>query len=179
MLSENIKAIRKAKNLSQEELAQKLNVVRQTVSKWEKGLSVPDAGTLVRIADALDTTVQVLLEEDVPAPEEAENVKELSAKLEKINEQLAAQSEKRRKIWRMGFIAAGVLALPNILKAVLGLIHSCRFDNMVDDSVSIIGGADGPTAILVSRVPVHSWLLILSAVVLFAAGVGIYVTRRK
>lgn len=39
MLNENLKNIRKAKGLSQEELAIKLNVVRQTVSKWEQGLS--------------------------------------------------------------------------------------------------------------------------------------------
>ena len=39
MLNENIKVLRKAKGLSQEELAIKLNVVRQTVSKWEKGVS--------------------------------------------------------------------------------------------------------------------------------------------
>ncbi len=40
MLGENIKAVRKSKGLSQQELAVKLNVVRQTVSKWEQGLSV-------------------------------------------------------------------------------------------------------------------------------------------
>ncbi len=39
MLDENIKQLRKAKGLSQEELAIKLNVVRQTVSKWENGVS--------------------------------------------------------------------------------------------------------------------------------------------
>lgn len=39
MLSENIKTLRKAKGLSQQELAAKLNVVRQTVSKWETGVS--------------------------------------------------------------------------------------------------------------------------------------------
>ena len=179
MLSENIKAIRTAKNLSQEELAQKLNVVRQTISKWEKGLSVPDAGTLVRIADALDTTVQVLLEEDVPAPEEAENVKELSAKLEKINEQLAAQSEKRRKIWRVGYIAVGLLSLPNIFGTVFRCIHFCQINNTLDDSVSIIGGADGPTAILVSAAPVRGLHLILSIVLLIAAVIGFYATKRK
>ena len=54
MLNENIKALRKAKGLSQEELAIKLNVVRQTVSKWEKGLSVPDAGMVIQIAEVLD-----------------------------------------------------------------------------------------------------------------------------
>ena len=39
MLSENIKTLRKSKGLSQQELAVKLNVVRQTVSKWEQGVS--------------------------------------------------------------------------------------------------------------------------------------------
>ena len=47
MLSDNIKRIRKSKGLSQEELAIKLNVVRQTVSKWENGLSVPDSDMLI------------------------------------------------------------------------------------------------------------------------------------
>ena len=65
MLNENIKRLRKSKGLSQEELAMKLNVVRQTVSKWENGLSVPDSGILILLADELDTTVSVLLGEDV------------------------------------------------------------------------------------------------------------------
>ncbi|MBC8924487.1 helix-turn-helix transcriptional regulator, partial [Escherichia coli] len=49
MLNENIKAIRKSKGLSQEEIAIKLNVVRQTISKWEQGLSVPDSDMLISI----------------------------------------------------------------------------------------------------------------------------------
>lgn len=73
MLNENIKALRKAKGLSQEELAIKLNVVRQTISKWEKGLSVPDSGMLIQIADALDTTVNVLLGEEQPEVNEQES----------------------------------------------------------------------------------------------------------
>ena len=56
MLAENLKALRKAKGLSQEELAARLHVVRQTVSKWEKGRSVPDADLLIRLAEELDTT---------------------------------------------------------------------------------------------------------------------------
>ena len=63
MLNENIKNLRKAKGLSQEELAIKLNVVRQTVSKWENGLSVPDSSMLISLADALDTSVSELLGE--------------------------------------------------------------------------------------------------------------------
>ena len=65
MLNENIKNLRKAKGLSQEELAIKLNVVRQTVSKWEKGLSVPDSNLLISLADELDTSVSILLGETV------------------------------------------------------------------------------------------------------------------
>ena len=61
MLSENIKTIRKSKGLSQEELAVKLNVVRQTVSKWEKGLSVPDSEMLISLSEALETPVSTLL----------------------------------------------------------------------------------------------------------------------
>ena len=53
MLNENIRAIRKSKGLSQQELAVKLNVVRQTVSKWEKGLSVPDSDLLIALSEAL------------------------------------------------------------------------------------------------------------------------------
>ena len=61
MLSNNLKRIRKSKGLSQEELAIKLNIVRQTVSKWENGLSVPDSDMLITLADELDTSVSVLL----------------------------------------------------------------------------------------------------------------------
>ena len=63
MLNENIKNLRKAKGISQEELAVRLNVVRQTVSKWERGISVPDSGMLISLAEELDTSVSVLLDQ--------------------------------------------------------------------------------------------------------------------
>ena len=62
MLNENLKAIRKTKVLSQEELAIKLNVVRQTVSKWEQGRSVPDAELLLSLSEVLETPVSTLLD---------------------------------------------------------------------------------------------------------------------
>ena len=65
MLKENIKAIRKSKGLSQQELAVKLNIVRQTVSKWEQGLSVPDADLLISLSEALETPVSTMLGETV------------------------------------------------------------------------------------------------------------------
>ena len=90
MLNENIKAVRKSKGLSQEELAIKLNVVRQTVSKWERGLSVPDSEMLISISDVLETPVSVLLGETVEA-DVPEDLKVISEKLELINLQLAQQ----------------------------------------------------------------------------------------
>ena len=57
MLNENIRAIRKARGLSQQELAVQLNVVRQTLSKWEQGRSVPDADMLIALSQALEAPV--------------------------------------------------------------------------------------------------------------------------
>ena len=88
MLNENIKAIRRSKGFSQEELAVRLNVVRQTISKWEQGLSVPDSNLLISISEVLETPVSTLLGEIV-AETEVDNLKAISEKLEVINLQLA------------------------------------------------------------------------------------------
>lgn len=96
MLNENIKLIRKSKGLSQQELAIKLNVVRQTVSKWEQGLSVPDSSMLVSLAEELDTSVSALLGETVQEEGLNEgNLKNISEKLEIINLQFAKRSKIR------------------------------------------------------------------------------------
>lgn len=99
MLNENIKAIRKAKGLSQQELAVKLNIVRQTVSKWEQGLSVPDADLLIALSQALETPVSTLLGETV-MESEADRLQAISEKLEVINLQLAQRKTTRRTIIR-------------------------------------------------------------------------------
>lgn len=111
MLSENIKTIRKSKGLSQQELAVKLNVVRQTVSKWEQGLSVPDSDLLIALSEALETPVSTLLGENV-AEADADTVKVLSEKLEIINLQFA-----RRAAMRRAFLHWSLIALPCLQKA--------------------------------------------------------------
>ena len=83
MLNENMKVIRKSKGLSQQDLAVKLNVVRQTISKWEQGLSVPDADMLISISEALGTPVSTLLGETIMEAE-VDSLKALSEKLEVI-----------------------------------------------------------------------------------------------
>ena len=107
MLSENIRNFRKAKGLSQEELAAKLNVVRQTVSKWETGLSVPDAELLVALSEALETPVGVLLGETAALPQ-ADDIQTIAERLEVINLQLARQKETRRKALHLFFVLFGV-----------------------------------------------------------------------
>ena len=99
MLNENIKAIRTSKGLSQQELAVKLNVVRQTISKWEQGLSVPDSDMLLAISEALETPVSTLLGETV-AETKAEDLSAISQRLEVINLQLARRKDMHRKILR-------------------------------------------------------------------------------
>lgn len=64
MLNENIKALRKSKGLSQQELAVKLNVVRQTVSKWEQGESIPDIVNCDALARLYDVELSDLIHHD-------------------------------------------------------------------------------------------------------------------
>ena len=104
MLNENIKVIRKSKGLSQQELAVKLNIVRQTVSKWEQGLSVPDSDMLISLSEVLETPVSTLLGETV-IETEADTLKAISEKLEVINLQLAQRKTTRRKIIHWSLIS--------------------------------------------------------------------------
>ena len=119
MLKENIKNLRKSKGLSQEELAVKLHVVRQTVSKWENGLSVPDAAELISLAEELDTPVGVLLGETVPE-HEPDDMSALSEKLAAINLQLVERSAAKRKAirWALIFICVLIAAVFAALAAM-------------------------------------------------------------
>lgn len=121
MLSENLKLIRKSKGLSQEELAIRLNVVRQTVSKWENGLSVPDADMLIYIADVLETPVSTLLGESVKESN-ADDLKVISQKLETINLQLAQRKITRQRIIHGLFIFLLVIIV--IIFALLAVLNS-------------------------------------------------------
>lgn len=112
MLSENIKTIRKSKGLSQEELAISLNVVRQTVSKWEQGLSVPDADMLISLSQVLEVSVSTLLGETISEPK-ADDLKAIAEKLEVINLQLAQRKDSRRRMlrWVLVLVVVAVLVV--------------------------------------------------------------------
>ncbi len=101
MLNETIRNLRKAKGMSQEELAVKLNVVRQTISKWEKGLSVPDSSMLISLAEELDTSVNVLLGETIRKDYGGEvNLGDIAEKLEDINYKFAKGQARKNRIIR-------------------------------------------------------------------------------
>ncbi|MCD7920264.1 MAG: helix-turn-helix domain-containing protein [Clostridiales bacterium] len=111
MFSENLKALRKQKGMSQETLAQQLHVVRQTISKWEKGLSVPDADMLIRIGELFEVSVSDLLGEKL---EHEPEMNQVAAQLALLNEQLANRTRRHRRIFRgvlIGLAAVAVLTL--------------------------------------------------------------------
>jgi len=181
MLNENLKAARKACGLSQEELASQLHVVRQTVSKWEQGLSVPDADMLICLADVLNTSVTALLgNSSSPSLPQENEAAVLAQKLEALTLQLAQQNEKRRRFWRaVAALLAGISIFGfaySGLHLLYGHYANRRFGPL---TAGIIGGADGPTAILVSST--SQWGMTLAAALLAAAASAFvfYKTRRK
>ena len=120
MLKDNLKTLRKNKGLSQEELSVKLNVVRQTISKWESGLSVPDAEMLISISEVFETPVSEILGENIEEKEK-NDIKVISEKLEVINERLSMkQKQKRKRTINFLIIMDVCIILLFILLAVLG-----------------------------------------------------------
>lgn len=168
MLSENIKTARKSKGLSQEELAVKLNVVRQTISKWEQGLSVPDSDMLIALSDALATPVSALLGE-FAVRAEADDLKAISEKLEIINLQLARQKAARRKTLRWLLIA--LCAVTVIIAAALVLLNSPYLGWNYSDPETAVAGA---------AFHAFEWLFVrLAPIILISTVIGIVLTRNK
>lgn len=133
MLNENIRSLRKSRGMTQEELAVRLNVVRQTVSKWEKGLSVPDAEMLQRIAEVLETGVTELLGEQ-PAAEEKND--QLAQQLARVSEQMAIKNRRAKRIWTVVAVVIGLLLLLQIVNFSAGLYY--RANPRVEWEVTVI-----------------------------------------
>ena len=168
MLNENIKAIRRSKGFSQEELAVRLNVVRQTISKWEQGLSVPDSDMLLSISEALETSVSTLLGETVDPPK-ADDLKVISEKLEVINLQLAQRKTMRRRMLHWLFFSVCAVTAA-IFAALIAFNSPYQGWDYSDPETAVFGAA------------FHSfeWLFVRSApIILIAAIVGVFLTRKK
>ena len=168
MLSENIKAIRKSKGLSQQELALKLTVVRQTVSNWEQGRSVPDSDLLIALSDVLETPISTLLGEPVIEPE-ADAIKAVSEKLEVVNLQLARRTAMRRNALHWAFILAGAVV-------VLGFVVLVELGSPYADW----DYGDPETAVFGATFHAFEWLFVrLAPIALVGALGGAILTRKK
>ena len=168
MLNENIKAIRKSKGLSQEELAIKLNVVRQTISQWEKGLSVPDSNMLISISEVLETPVSTLLGETV-VESKVDDLKAISEKLEIINLQLAQRKTTRRKIlhWLLILLCTVIVTISVVLIVLNSPYLGWDYN-------------DPETAVLGVAFHSFEWLFVrLAPIIIIGAMVGIFLTRKK
>ena len=168
MLKDNLKTLRKNKGLSQEELAIKLNVVRQTISKWEQGLSVPDAEMLIKLAEVLDTTVSTLLGEKV-TESKVDDLKAISEKLEVIYLQLSQRKNERRKIIHWLLISLCVIIVG--IFVVLILLNSPYLNWDYNNPENAVLG-----------VAIHSfeWIFMRIAPIIFIGLViGIFLTRKK
>lgn len=168
MLNENIKAIRKSKGLSQQELAIKLNVVRQTISKWEQGLSVPDSDMLISISEVLETPVSTLLGETV-IESKVDDLKAISEKLEIINLQLAQRKNTRRKV--LQWLLISLCAVIVTIFIVLIVLESPYLGwNYNDPETAVVGVA----------FHAFEWLFVrLSPIILIGAIIGFFLTRKK
>ena len=168
MLKDNIKFLRKQKGLSQEELSTKLNVVRQTISKWEKGLSVPDSEMLISISEVFDTSVSTLLGENIEEVKQ-DGLKEISEKLEIINLQLAQRKESKRKFWHWFLIILSIILI--LIFTVLIILGDDYMKwNYNDPELAVLG------------VSIHTFIWIFIRIVPFifiGSIIGICLTRKK
>ena len=128
MFADNLKTLRRARGLSQEELAGRLHVTRQTISKWENALSVPDAELLLRLAEELEVPVSRLLGGPV---EEESAPDQVAAHLAELNRLLADRNRRSRRIWR---VVAGVLIGMAAATVLLMLLSATAFHSFTTDA---------------------------------------------
>ncbi len=168
MLKENIKTSRKLKGLSQEELAIKLNVVRQTISKWEQGLSVPDSEMLISISEVLETPVNTLLGETISGFK-VDDIKAISEKLEVINLHLSQRKTSRKKTFHLLLILLCVVIV--IISAILITLNSSYLNwNFSNPETAVVG----------TTLHAFEWLFFRLAPIIFIGGIlGIALTRKK
>ena len=168
MLNENIRELRKSKGLSQEELAIKLNVVRQTVSKWERGLSVPDAEMLLSLGEVLDTPVSALLGKTVIASE-PDSLQTLSEKLEVLNAKFARAQELKRRA--LNTLCISLTVAVTLILLALGTIGGSYLDwDFTNPEYAIAG----------TMLHGFEWIFVrIAPFILIAAIAGAIATRKR
>lgn len=182
MLSENIKNLRKEKGMSQEELAAKLNVVRQTVSKWEQNLSIPDSEMLISIAEVFEVSVSQLIGETVEINDTESELEKISRKLENLNELIAQKNSRNRRTLLL-IVAVCLIIIASVMLLFTGFALVSLFTALSPSTdIAIIGGADGPTSIMIASTGfewLRSVVSVLFALLLILASVLIIKKIKK
>ena len=164
MIGENIKRLRTENGISQDELAKRLNVVRQTVSKWERGISVPDSQLLIPLARELNTTVSELIGEDTLTQGNSTcNTEENNSKAIKI-------------VLKAVFITGIVISSITILDAVADAIRRVM---LIMNGGGIIGGVDLPTFIYVTGGGAGVAATVVCLLILMGCIAGLIWLRKK
>lgn len=121
MLSDNLKMYREQKDMTQEDVAKRLNIVRQTLSKWEKGISAPDANMLEKIAGLYDVSVNELLGIEDVCNERLQE--EIISELQKVNQQLKLRNQLKRRLWIVVMIIGILIIVWGGIGAAMGIIN--------------------------------------------------------
>lgn len=167
MFGDNLKKARKEKGLSQEALAEKINVVRQTISKWEKGLSIPEGDMLIKLSQVLEVSVETLLGSKVPL--ENTNAVNQAIQFQIINSLL--ENSQRGGTKMSGIMMLGVfISLIGVFFSVVLMTLATLNDVTLNGAVGIIGLLKGYGAMDFFTVSIA---FIILGIVLF--GIGTYI----
>ena len=130
----NNKRGKNKKGMTQQQLADSVYVTRQTISKWEKNYSVPDAEVFVKLADVLEVQTSQLLEvkvdSDVQTTEEKQNA--YAEQLAHIAEQMAIRNRQRKRIWKTIGIAFAVIIVVCIVLIVMNIAFFSAYPTTED-----------------------------------------------
>ena len=119
IFSEKLLTLRKAKGITQEQLAEKLDVTRQSISKWESGQSVPELEKIVALSTVFDVSTDCLLK--------SSEIDDLSVKtemLEKQQQQMLVREQRQRQIWACILYTVAVYL---VFFAICFVEHDLRF----------------------------------------------------
>ncbi len=171
MFSENLKKIRKEKGLSQEALSEKLSIVRQTISKWEKGLSIPDGDMLITLSQVLEIPVETLLGtngtlENKDAVNQAIQLQIINSLLENSNRGCAKMS---------GMMLIGVFI------SIIGTFFSVALMTLATVNDVRMNGEVGIWGLLRGYGVMDFFVISIAAIILgiIILGIGIYLKQKK
>lgn len=125
MLSEKLYKLRKKSGLSQEKLAEQLNVSRQAISKWESGTAVPESEKLIIISEYFKVSVDYLL-------------KDADEKEQKGQENKESEKDKPRYLAGILICLAGIVAL--IIWGLVSIFNPAASNQINDSSMITIDG---------------------------------------